>query len=109
MMNESHTLASLASRVERGDREAAFELRRFLDGGLGPVIRRALRPGTPTSALEKQIQVLAQRACPKGCPPGDRVDPGLVSQIGHMLSQRLVARLQAQADSFQPCAHTVAV
>jgi hypothetical protein len=109
MMNESNILASLASRVERGDPEAARELKRYLDRDLGPIIRRALRPGTPTSPLGRQIQALAKRECPPECVPANQLDPGLISQIGHMLSQRLVGRLQARADSFQPCANTVAV
>ncbi len=108
MHNETSKLAVLAGQVEHGDRQAAQELGGRLDHSLAPIIRHALRNRTANSPLMKQIRALAQKAMVAGRTNPEN-DPGLVDQIGRMLSQRIVGRLQAQADSFRLCANTVAL
>jgi hypothetical protein len=92
MLNSHNEFEALAGRVERGEAGAAAEMRRLLEGAMGPVVRRALRGGT--SALERRIREAAHRV---GWGEAGRGE--VAAWTGASLSSRVVGRLRAGADS----------
>ena len=92
MLNVTNEFEALAGRVERGEAGAATELRRLLEGAMGPVVRRALRGGT--SALDRRIRDVAQRVA-----WGEGRPAALAELTGASLTARVVGRLRAGADS----------
>jgi hypothetical protein len=103
MLHKQNEFEALARRVERGDATAAPELRRLLEGALGPVVRRALRGGA--SQLEGRIRTLALRVVGG---EGDLArGDGVAEETGASLSARVVGRLRAGADSVRVGYETV--
>jgi hypothetical protein len=92
MLNTANEFEALAGRVERGEAGAATELRRLLEGAMGPVVRRALRGGT--SALDRRIREVAGRVA-----WGEPRPAAVAALTGSSLSARVVGRLRAGADS----------
>jgi hypothetical protein len=105
MVSAPNRFQILADRVGRGDSRAASELRRRLEGSLGPVVRRALRGGGG-SAVAERIQALARRAAPPGAPPAE---DDVVDHVAGSLCARVVGRLRAGADSVSLRCDTLAV
>jgi hypothetical protein len=103
MLPTTNEFAALAGRVERGEAGAAPELRRLLEGALGPMVRRALRGGT--AALDGRIRAAAQRVAGTG--PANA--GGVAELTGASLSARVIGRLRAGADSVHAGHETVAV
>jgi len=99
----SNEIAALAGRVERGEVGAAAELRRLLEGSMGPIVRRALH-GSGVSRLDESIRDTARRAA-----HGETQPAGLVGLVGASLSARIVGRLRAGADSVAAGQQTVVV
>jgi hypothetical protein len=102
MLNTPNEFEVLAGRVERGEAGAAAELRRLLEGAMGPLVRRALRGGT--SALDRRIRDAAGRV---GW--GEARPAAGAALAGASLSARVVGRLRAGADSVRAGHETVAV
>jgi hypothetical protein len=100
MLNTVNEFEVLAGRVERGEAGAAAELRRLLEGAMGPLVRRALRGGT--SPLERRIRDAAGRVGWGGARPGE-----VAALTGASLSARVVGRLRAGADSVRPVHETL--
>ncbi len=92
MSHSNNEFEALAGRVERGEAGAAAELRRLLEGAMGPLVRRALRGGG--SPLERRIRDVAGRVGWGGARPGE-----VAALTGASLSARVAGRLRAGADS----------
>jgi hypothetical protein len=92
MWNTANEFEALAGRVERGEAGAAAELRRRLEGAMGPLVRRALRGGG--SALDRRIRDAADRVGWVEAGPGPAA-----ALTGASLAARVVGRLRAGADS----------
>jgi hypothetical protein len=102
MLNTTNEFEALAGRVERGEAGAATELRRLLEGAMGPMVRRALRGGT--SPLDRRIREVAGRVS-----WGESRPSTVAALTGSSLSARVVGRLRAGADSVRPGHETVVV
>lgn len=102
MFNTTNEFETLAGRVERGEAGAATELRRLLEGAMGPMVRRALRGGT--SPLDRRIREVAGRVS-----WGEPHPSTVAALTGSSLSARVVGRLRAGADSVRSGHETVVV
>jgi hypothetical protein len=105
MLQTTNEFEVLAGRVERGEAGAAPEMRRLLQGALGPVVRRALRGGT--SPLDRRVRDVALRVA--GGADGFARTGGLAGLTGASVTARVVGRLRAGADSVRVGHETVAV
>lgn len=104
MLHTPNEFEALAQRVERGDVSAAPELRRLLEGALGPVVRRALR-GRGTSEMDRRIRAAALRVAGG---EEDLARPERIAErAGGSLAARVVGRLRAGADSVRVGYETV--
>ena len=107
MYGRPNSLQSMAARAGRGDAAAALELQHELEHRIGPIVRRALRTGTPPSALVERIRAAAARVAHSG-PSAPATDPTrFATQVAQSLCESVVRQVRVDAPAGHATKDTV--